>query len=813
MKRYCTVLVLCKLIFCCYSSMAQPNWKAARCDLPTAWTAEVSPTNALPEYPRPQMTRKDWLNLNGEWRFQVMDNQQDKIIREAKILVPYPVESALSGIKTKVEPHHLLIYKRPFTVPPAWKGKRVLLHFGAVDWEAEVYLNGKKVGSHKGGYDPFSFDITDYLSPGQGTNQLSVQVKDPTDSGSQPVGKQRLKPSGIWYTATSGIWQTVWLEPVPETYVKSLRIEPDAAKGRVVVRVEVAGENKNNTQVMARILENGKALSSATGKTAGTPLLLNIRKGARLWSPDDPFLYDLEISLGKGKAVDHVKSYFGLRNISLGKDEKGITRLLLNNQPLFQLGPLDQGFFPDGLYTPPTYEAMEQDLVSMKKMGFNMIRKHVKIEPARWYYMCDTMGILVWQDMPSGTNKSKEDQRQFKYELKSMVDYLFNHPSIVMWVPFNEGWGQHDTEFYVEKLKEWDPTRLVNNASGWTDTGTGDVSDIHAYPGPATPEPEENRALVLGEFGGLGYNVKGHQWSGQGWGYELIDSPEKLLFTYENLYQNLWALVDSAGLSAAVYTQVSDIETENNGLMTYDREVIKMDPALLSLVHGGYLPPTPAHPARIFVKNTEIRLKAQKPGATITYTLDGLSPAASWQTYSAPIMLKKSGVIRCKASWPDGKASHSQEYSFTKVKPLKAQKPKNPEPGALVKIYEGTWDQLPDFSALTAVKEMTTESLSPQGIELNENFALSFEGFIEIMETGVYTFHVSSDDGSALVVAGQPVLSNDGLHGMREKSGSIALKKGKHPFSLHYFQKAGGMGLKVSMRNDKGQPEVLHLFH
>ncbi len=789
---------------------AQPKWKPANSPLTTPWTAEVSPENALPEYPRPQMTRGKWLNLNGEWDFMMMVKGTEEVVKKSKILVPYPVESALSGIRWKVEPKHLLVYNRDVSLPADWAGQRILLHFGAVDYETEVFVNTRKVGSHKGGYDPFFFDITDFLKPGTGEQHITVQVTDPTDTGGQAVGKQRLDPKGIWYTASSGIWQTVWLEPVPKTYIRRYRVEPDIDKKRILVRVETGGEGKGSATVTARVFENGQKLSESKGK-AGTPLLLNIRKDIHLWSPDDPYLYDIEISLGDKKTDDKVKGYFGMRKISLGKDEKGVTRMLLNNEPLFQIGVLDQGFFPDGLYTPPSEAAMEYDLQTIRDMGFNMIRKHVKVEPARWYYLCDKMGMLVWQDMPSAANATPTGQTQFKWELKAMIDHLFTHPSIIMWVPFNEGWGQHDTPFYVENIKKWDPTRLVNNASGWTDAGVGDVVDIHAYPGPAAPQKEEDRAVVLGEFGGLGLNVRGHKWANDGWGYQLIETPGDLLAGYEDLWRKIHTMNDTAGLSAVVYTQLSDIETENNGLMTYDRKVLKMEPSLIAAAHKGYLPPKPTNDARIFVKNRTVALSTLMPGATISYTLDQMGAATEWLPYTAPFMLKKSGPVRCRAEWPDGYTSYSPVYYFEKTKPLKSKAPKELSPGISMKLYNGVWDNLPDFSTLTIATESVANSLDLSEVDKTENFALQFEGWLEIAVTGVYTFHVSSDDGSRLTVANQLLVDNDGVHGMKEMTGFIALKKGKHPVKLTYFQKDGGKGLDVWMAGPDGKREEMKI--
>lgn len=796
----------------CFKTTAQERWAPTSTPLTTPWTNQVSPENALPEYPRPQMVRREWQSLNGLWDFTLFNTQTERVDKQGKILVPYPVESALSGIGAKVEPHHFMIYRRKAIIPESWRGMRVLLHFGAVDWKAEVTINGNKVSEHEGGYDPFSVDITDYLVP-DAEQDITIGIADPTDTGGQPVGKQHLNPSGIWYTASSGIWQSVWLEPVPRAYVHYYRVEPDVDNSRIIIRVETAGD-KGNYKVAATIKVNGSRFSHASGKP-GTPLMLQI-SNLHLWSPDDPFLYGLEVAIQDtdGKTLDKVDGYFGMRKTSLGKDEKGFTRLLLNDKPAFQLGVLDQGFWPDGLYTPPTEAAMAFDLETLKSMGFNMIRKHVKVEPARWYYLCDKLGMLVWQDMPSAGNTTAEDQLQFKWELKAVVDALFSHPSIVVWVPFNEGWGQHNTEFYVEKLKEWDPTRLVINASGWTDMGVGDVHDIHDYPGPSAPKPEEDRASVLGEFGGLGLNVEGHQWAKEGWGYQLINSSEALLERYEELYRHLLPLVDSAGLSAAVYTQASDIETENNGLMTYDRKVIKMDPVLVRLAHAGCMPPKPANNTFIFHKKTKVPLRCVKPGANIQYAIEGKSSELVWKDYTDPLSFGKNTTFACKAAWPDGTESRIQRYTFTEVKAVKASKaPRNAAPGLWVKIYDGSWDALPDFNTLKPSETRSTSELSLAEIKRTENFAAVFETWIEVPQTGVYTFHLHSDDGSRLVVAGQPLIDNDGIHGMRRLSGSLALKKGRHPLRLEYFQKKGGLGLKLSMEDAFGQKLPLKGVH
>ncbi|MBI5914533.1 MAG: chitobiase/beta-hexosaminidase C-terminal domain-containing protein [Bacteroidetes bacterium] len=812
MRRLFLPLLTLLLVFQQLTSIAQQPWKPVPGTLTTPWTDKVSPENALPEYPRPSMTRVDWLNLNGLWHLNLLDEATGKPVKQGQILVPYPVESALSGLGWKVMPNNVLVYAKKVFIPSRWKGQRVLLHFGAVDWQASVFVNSKKTGDHKGGYDAFSFDITDQLTFGAEA-EITVHVTDPTDTGGQAIGKQRLSPGGIWYTPTSGIWQTVWLEPVPATYIRSYRVEPYVEKNnRVLVRVETEG-NMDGLRIAARIWQDGKVITQSTGKP-GTPLLLTLTDG-RLWTLDDPFLYDLEITIegGHTKFTDKVKGYFGLRKISVEPDDKGVPRLMLNGKPVFQLGPLDQGFWPDGLYTPPTEEAMHNDIVTMKSLGFNMLRKHVKVEPERWYHLCDKLGMLVWQDMPSAGNNTEADKQQFQREMKAMVDGLFNHPAIIMWVPFNEGWGQHDTDFYVEKLREWDPTRLVNNASGWTDMGVGDVLDIHEYPGPAAPVTEGARAGVLGEFGGLGLNVAGHLWTNQGWGYQLIETPEALLERYEDLYRQLLPLIDSAGLSAAVYTQVSDVETESNGLMTYDRKILKMDAGLVALAHKGQMPPKPANQSRIFYKKTTVPLTCVKPGAGIEYAIDNGKPEPVWLPYTAPIALKKTTALLCKATWPGGAQSHTQRYTFTKTKPVKGKGGKASRPGLAVKMYEGSWDKLPDFNTLSPSKELTTNELSLQGIDRQENFGLVFEGALEVPATGVYTFHVRSDDGSRLTISGQRLIEHDGLHGLTEKTGSIVLKKGKHLVRFEFFQKLGGVGLECWWEDEFGKKLEMRFVH
>lgn len=564
------------------------SWRPADGSLTTPWTAKVSPLNVHREYPRPQMQREKWENLNGLWHYAIRPALQDAPGDwDGEILVPFPVESDLSGVKKALTPEDKLWYRRSFVVPASWKGQRVLLHFGAVDWQATVWVNGKKIGTHQGGYDAFTLDVTHALKK-EGQQQLTVAVWDPTNKGFQPVGKQSLNPRGVWYTATSGIWQTVWLEPVPQVAIENIKMTPDIDSRTLGLEVSATGEAAGYT-IKATAAVRGKSVGQiSSGLNEAIKLSV---KGMQLWSPEHPFLYDLTVSLFKdGKKVDEVKSYFGMRKIGLAKDDKGIMRLFLNNKPLFQFGPLDQGFWPDGIYTAPTDEAMKYDIERTKAWGFNMIRKHVKVEPQRWYYHCDKLGMLVWQDMPSGDshirksgpdiNRVAQSAHGYKQEIKQMVDQYYNHPCIVTWVPFNEGWGQFQTAEVAQLVKKLDPTRLVDATTGGVDRGVGDMHDIHKYPGPDMLPVEENRASVLGEFGGQALVVKDHLWL-----TDLAKAPKhyNTSASTEALYQKYQLMIDSLrmlksrGLAAAVYTQTTDVEMEVNGIMTYDRKVMKFD--------------------------------------------------------------------------------------------------------------------------------------------------------------------------------------------------------------------------------------------
>jgi hypothetical protein len=564
---------------------AMADWAPAGDKIKTRWVKDIDPNHPLPEYPRPILVRDAWENLNGLWDYAITD--KDAAAPEnydGKILVPFPIESSLSGVQKEVGSDKRLWYRRTLAVPAAWKDQRVLLQLGAVDWDATVYVNGKEVGKHRGGYDAWSVDITAALQA-DGEQELVISVWDPTDDGYQPRGKQVKNPESIWYTSVTGIWQTVWMEPVQKTAaITSLKTVTDIDNGSVSVEAAVDGDAAG-CEVVVTVLENGKDVAAATG-TAGKAVALKM-DNAKLWSPDSPFLYDLSITLNKdGKALDTITSYFGMRKISLEKDKEGINRLFLNNEPLFHFGPLDQGWWPDGLYTAPTDEALRYDVQVTRDMGFNMARKHVKVEPARWYYHCDQLGLMVWQDMPNGdkhigTNepdieRTPESRENYFNEWSNIIDMLRNNPSIVMWVPFNEGWGQFATNEVSDWTKNYDPTRLVNQVSGWADRKGGDVYDKHNYPAPAMFPIEEKRASVLGEFGGLGWPVEDHLWwNKRNWGYRTYESKEQLTKEYESLIFTLRTLIPQ-GLAAAVYTQTTDVEGEVNGLLTYDRELVKI---------------------------------------------------------------------------------------------------------------------------------------------------------------------------------------------------------------------------------------------
>ena len=555
----------------------------------------------MAEYPRPQLERKDWLCLNGEYDYAVTgENAEKPESFDGKILVPFSIESSASGVCRPLKPEERLWYRRFFTLGEEYKGKRTMLHFGAVDWQCTVWINSVKVGEHTGGYNPFSFDITDTLTDGE--NELVVKVYDPTDSGHQQRGKQVHKSVGFWYTATSGIWQTVWLEPVNDCRIESTKLVPDIDKG--VIGVNVNLNCKCEAKLFAKVLEADKAVFDGEIPESGQIPVPN----AKLWSPEDPFLYSLELTLDCGGEKDEVSSYFGMRKFSIVKDSSGITRLGLNNKPYFQRGLLDQGYWPESQLTPPCDEAMSFDIEEMKKLGFNMIRKHIKEEPLRWYYHCDRLGMLVWQDMISGGQyignilagvlpnlnihvkdniysafkRGKPEWREeFRQELFGMIENLQNCVSICCWVPFNEGWGQFDAKEIGLKVKELDPTRFVDHASGWHDQKGPDFKSVHKYILPVhapTKRRTAGRPFVLSEYGGYSWNIKDHVWNhARSFGYIMFPNSAALSKAYAKLHKKQIIPLIKKGLCATVYTQVSDVEFEVNGIYSYDREVLKLD--------------------------------------------------------------------------------------------------------------------------------------------------------------------------------------------------------------------------------------------
>ncbi len=578
--------------------------------LKTPWTDVVDENNPLPEYPRPQMRRERWLNLNGMWEYKIEEKEMETLMEfDGPILVPFCVESYLSRVGQMLNPEETLWYHKTFIIPEEWEGSDILLHFGASDWETKVYVNNFEAGIHRGGYLPFSFNITEYVKSGE--VDLLVSVRDSTNSENHQYGKQSLNPGGIFYTPCSGIWQTVWLEPVPKNGIKSLKINPDIDNISVRIQIELFNADKKGLQIGIDSKAGGLGYSAEFSDSPVTLKLTNLH----LWTLDDPFLYDLTVNLSKnGTLVDSVNSYFAMRKFSTGKDEKGITRLLLNNKPIFQLGPLDQGYWPDGNYTAPTDEALRFDIEFAKKLGFNMIRKHVKVEPARWYYHCDKLGMIVWQDMVSGGKtgfnrrqlmkvilrgyyKGKdttpkqykrtgrddpEIREEFEAELKEMIDYLYNFPCIGVWVIFNEGWGQYDSDRIAKWVKQYDPSRLIDATSGFDLTETGDIRSWHIYIRKLSffenPNKFPDYAIAISECGGYKLTVPDHVWNeGISFGYGGVKDRDKLTVKYAKLMIKQALPMVTKGLSALIYTQISDVETELNGLITYDRKIEKLD--------------------------------------------------------------------------------------------------------------------------------------------------------------------------------------------------------------------------------------------
>ncbi len=641
--------IIMKRIFltalCIISVLSADAWELQRKKIISDFALKVTPENAWQEYPRPIMQRKDWKNLNGLWDYRVTTHQTriPQNINEGKILVPFAIESALSGVQREFLPKDMLWYKRTFSIPESWNGKNILLHFDGVDFASDVWINGKKIGSHEGSSDAFVFDITSFLKKGA-NQEIIVSVTDSTDTTPQPIGKQTLKPRGIKYTAVSGIWKTVWLEPVSSQSIERFTGVPDIDQG--IFTVQVQGRNTSGDEhVKITAYDKGKAIASQEGNIRSK---FNLKiDHAQWWSPDNPYLYDLKIELIKNNGtVDVVDSYFAMRKISIAKDKEGFTRMMLNNKFVFQYGMLDQGWWPDGLLTPPSDEALKYDIEFTKKAGFNTIRKHIKIEPERFYYHCDKMGVLVWQDAVCSSEfnlkdgdpgKNPRSAKQFEFELKQMVDRIRNYPCIVLWVVFNEGWGQFGGKSLIDWTRSYDPSRLVS-VSGWVDMGNGDVCDVHRYPGPGRIENSgKNRAFVVGEFGGLGLPIKGHTWieNDKNWGYTTYSDRASYRKDYEQMVFELDLLID-LGLSAAIYTQTTDVEIETNGFLTYDRKIEKIPATDLNQMHR-----------KLWTGKTQLKVylpDSEKESQTWKYTFQ--QPDKNWN---------QPGFNDSK--WPSGKAS------------------------------------------------------------------------------------------------------------------------------------------------------------
>lgn len=589
-------------------------WSPKGDKIKTVWAEKVTPENVWSSYPRPQLQRSQWMNLNGLWNFAVTDQTTTKkqVKYEGQILVPFAIESSLSGVQRTFLPTDKLWYQHSFTIDDAWKGKNIILHFQAVDYECQVWVNDKLAGTHKGGNNPFEFDITKYIKK-SGEQIVELSVVDPTDTESISRGKQQLNQKGIWYTPVSGIWQTVWLEAVNPQHIRQILPEADIHKKTVKLHLDIANA-KGQENVKVEVLDEGKVIKTVEQKNA--PVIEIEMPEAILWTPSSPKLYHVNVELSaNGKIVDKVKSYFTLREVSIKKDACGYNRICLNGESIFQFGPLDQGWWPDGLLTPPSEEAMLWDMVQLKKMGFNTIRKHIKVEPEQYYYYADSLGLMMWQDMVSGFSTERkqaehvspnakkdwdapaEHSAQWQKEMFEMIDRLRFYSCITTWVVFNEGWGQHNTAEIVNKVMDYDKSRIIDGVTGWTDRGVGHMYDVHNYPVTSMilPEYNGNRISVLGEFGGYGWAIKEHLWNPEmrNWGYKNIDGATALMDSYGRILYDLRSLI-AQGLSAAIYTQTTDVEGEVNGLITYDRKVTKIPVSLLHILHNDLYNVAPA---------------------------------------------------------------------------------------------------------------------------------------------------------------------------------------------------------------------------
>jgi Glycosyl hydrolases family 2, sugar binding domain/Glycosyl hydrolases family 2/PA14 domain/Chitobiase/beta-hexosaminidase C-terminal domain len=791
-------------------------WRPAAGVPLTRWAADVDPRGVLPEYPRPQMVRPRWQNLNGVWE---LDLPADENARPAfgqalpeRILVPFPAESALSGVMRRAT---RAVYRRTFHAPELVDGERLLLHFGAVDWRATVFVNGREVAHHTGGYGAFSADVTHALRPG-GEQELVVDAWDPTDAFGQPRGKQATEPlHGLFYTPVTGIWQTVWMEPVPAASIDSLRMVPDVADGALRLTVRGRGTTGGET-VEAVALADGREVGRAEGAVGG-----EIRvpvPDPRPWGPDDPFLYDLRVTLRRGgEAADRVDSYFGMRTVGLARDEAGFTRIALNGRPWFHVGPLDQGWWPDGLYTAPTDEALRSDVERTRALGFGFTRKHIKVEPARWYHHADRLGLPVWQDMPCGWNDTPEARAHFEAELREMLEQRGNHPCIVAWVPFNEKWGQPSeawTREVAARIRAADPTRLIDDASGWQHTGAGDVIDVHRYQGPQALVPSADRATVVGEYGGLGLAVPGHLWreSDENWGYGgAYRSRAEMNDRYDLLMKRAWRLRDTHGMSAAVYTQLTDVEAEVNGLLTCDRAVLKFDADRLAAVNRG-LAPLLLPEYGDFTDSVQVTVHQGTP-TELRCTVDGSEPTVDSPVFQ-PFTLDRDATVRVRG-FVDGEPTAAPEarMDYRRV-PGRAPEDVRVEPGVRYEFfpddspeprYRLDWpvrdrlqrrDPRPGDPPPTKTGTLPGFSLEPRDRE--EMFGFRFTGHLRVPATGVWTFAARSDDGVSLWIGEENVFWSMGQSpAAQEDEGMIALQAGLHPFVLAYHQAYGPMELQL----------------
>ncbi len=800
------------------------------------------------------MVRSRWTNLNGLWDFRIIEENSTPgapaspiasvpggagpsgplplplaATFDMRILVPFAPEAPLSGVGRHAD---RVAYRRTFQRPADMgAGERLLLHFGACDWHCTVYVNDRQVADHTGGYDVFTVDVTDALTAG-GDQALAVVVYDPTDKFGQPRGKQVSTPEGIWYTPVTGIWQTVWLEPVAAASVARLRMTPDVPGS--ALRLVVAGHGTaGGHRVVAVASSGGQEVGRAEG-ALDQELRIAV-PNARLWSPDDPFLYDLRVTLTQdGREVDRVDSYFGMRSTNLMRDQRSFTRIALNGQVVFPLGPLDQGWWPDGLYTAPSDAALRFDVEMTKALGFTMTRKHIKVEPARWYYHADRLGLPIWQDMPSGWNDSPEAQRHFESELRAMMEDLHNVPSIVAWVPFNEKWGQFDTKRIAGIVMQLDSSRLVNDASGWQHEDVGHMIDVHRYQGPQAMRGANGRVAVVGEFGGLGYKESGHAWAGDAWGYGgLFPSREALAERYDLLLKRLYHDRDTHGIGAGVYTQMTDVEVELNGFFTYDRAVLKFDTARTAAVNRGLAPYiTPELPE--FTDRVRVTIHQGTP-TEIRYTTDGSEPTAASALYRTPFTITGTTTVRAR-SFENGRATSAPEARVDYTKGA-GRAPETVAASALARgldyayyvestpepAFRMNWpvrwqverpewrpnDYLPRKSGV-----VTTPSLAPR--DTNELFSFRYAGYVRVPRTGVYTFTARSDDGAALWIGDRNVFWSVGQSPRTTETwGQIALQAGVHPITLTYFQAYGPMALELLVEGPglRRQPVPAAWFH